>query len=206
MKKTLSIILISITIGFFVGKSVNNTPANDVEPSYTLHPEIVRFFSEPVKGTLAIDMGKDVSYMLTLIDSEPLWSLPEEPTDDLSTGNMSGIKPFDENEGADGLTPISDWKIKDIDINDDGVNEKVMTNSIGIGSVPQLVRIVKDDMVIFEHVGSVVGIEEAYYKDGFILTTEVWQDKNGKRIRYIIEEDGTIVPLWQQRHAGIKIY
>jgi len=132
--------------------------------------------------------------------------LPEQSTDNFPTDNMSEIKPFDENKGADGLTLVSDWKIKDIDINDDGVDEKVMTNSIGIGSAPQLVRIVKDDMVIFEDVGSVVGIEKAYYKDGFILTTEVWQDKNGKRIRYIIEGDGTIVPLWQQRHAGIKIY
>lgn len=204
MKKTLLLVLISLIIGFFIGKSVNNTPVNDVEPSLALHPEIVRFFSEPVLGTLDIEI--DPSYFSTIIDAEPLWSLPEQPSDDLPTGNMSGIKPFDENEGAYDLTLISDWKIKNIDINDDGVDEKVMTNSIGIGSAPQLVRIVKDDMVIFEHVESVVGIEEAYYKDGFILTTEVWQDKNGKRIRYIIEEDGTIVPLWQQRHAGIKIY
>ena len=120
---------------------------------------------------------------------------------------MTGLKPFDKDEGSRGFNLLAEWEIKNIDINDDGIDEQAMTNSIGLSGFPQLVRIVKDGMIIFEFEGAQVGIENVYTeKPGFILTAQVWQEKSGKRVRYIMEEYGTIVPLWQQRHAGIRYY
>jgi hypothetical protein len=68
--------------------------------------------------------------------------------------------------------------------------------------------------VVFENAGSFVGVEEIYgnnppmgreiHKPGFILTSETWQDRNGFRVRYVVKDDGSIEPLWQQRHAGIE--
>jgi len=205
MKKTLLIILISFIIGFFIGKSVNNTPSKPIVPDLTLHPEIVRFFSLQVTRTLEIEL--DPSYSSTLFDAEPLWSLPEQPTADLPTGNMSGLKPFDKDEGSDGLDPLTEWQIKNIDINRDSIDEQAMTNGIGLSGFPHIVRIVKDNMVVFEFEGTRVGIEDvSSKKPGFILTTQIWQEGSGKRVRYIIEEDGAIVPLWQQRYAAIRYY
>lgn len=205
MKKTLIIVLISLIIGFFIGKSVNNSSSKPAVPSLTVDPEIVRFFSLQVTRTLEIEL--DPSYSSTLFDAEPLWSLPEQPTADLPTGNMSGLKPFDENEGSSGFDPLIEWQINNIDINGDDIDEKAMINGIGLSGFPHIVRIVKDNMVVFEFEGTRVGIENVSgEKPGFILTSEIWQEESGKRVRYIIEEDGKIVPLWQQRYAAIKYY
>lgn len=205
MKNTILIGLISLIIGFFVGKNVNNTPVNDIELSYSLHPEIQRFFSEPTIGTLDIEL--DPIYGSTVIDAEPLYSLPEKPDSDLPTGNIQGIKPFDRTLNQSDLFTIRDYMEKSMDIDGDDEMEKVAYFSTGVGSVPQMLQIVKNDQVVFEMEGSSLEAVETYgNKPGFILTTQIWQDKNGFRVRYVVDEDGTIKPLWQQRHAGIKIY
>lgn len=204
MKKTLLIVLTSLIIGFFIGKNIKNSSPNPVLP-LTVDPKIVSFFSLQVTKTLEIEL--DPSYSSTLFDAEPLWSLPEQPTADLPTGNMSGLKPFDENEGSNGFDLLVEWQIKNIDINGDDIDEQAMTNGIGLSGFPHIVRIVKDNMVVFEFEGTRVEIEDVTgEKPGFILTTQIWQQESGKRVRYIIEDDGTIVPLWQQRYAAIKYY
>jgi len=220
MRRSLLLICVSLIVGFLFGSSKNDLLQIKTEPDSSLPPEIVRFFSEAVQGTLSVEL--DPAYGSTVVDAEPIWSLPEKPDDELPRGNLNGFKVFDENEGW-GDDPLysqmfeannsPDWTINEIDIDGDGKAEQVMINSLGMTSQPHLIRIVKNDMVVFEYAGSVVDIEETYgnadwgkemYLPGFILTTQVWQDKNGLRVRYVIDEDGTIRPLWQQRHAGIK--
>lgn len=221
MRRSLLLICVSLIVGFLFGSSKNGLPQTKTEPDGNLHPEIVRFFSEPVQGTLSVEL--DPAYGSTVVDAEPIWSLPEKPDDELPTGNLNGFKVFDENEGWNGdpLYPqfdnpknSPDWETKDIDIDGDGKTEQIMINSLAMTSQPHLIRIAKNDMVVFEYAGSVVDVEETYgnedwgkemYLPGFILTTQVWQDRNGLRVRYVIDEDGTIRPLWQQRHAGIEL-
>lgn len=218
MRRSLLLICLSLIIGFLFGKIKYDV--RESSPTNTINPEIARFFSEPVKGTLSIEL--DPSYGSTIVDAEPIWSLPEKPDQDLPKGDLNGIKVFDENEGWDGDPLYSqfdnpknsaDWETSDIDIDGDGEAEQIMINSLAMTSQPHLIRIVKNNMVVFEYAGSVVDIEEIYgnedwgkdmYPPGFILTTQIWQDKNGLRVRYVIDEDGIIRPLWQQRHAGIE--
>lgn len=178
---------------------------------------IAEFLREPVKGR--IDVALDYKYSSSLADTKPLWTPPEAPASDLPTGDMNGLKPFDEYEGYGDRPLFSQmfdepkapgWIVKEIDIDGDGKPEKAMINSLSMTSQPHLLRIVKDNKVVFEYSGSVVDIEEVYdrpseiYPPGFLLTSQVWQLQNGFVARYITEKNGKIVPLWQQRHAGFE--
>lgn len=221
MKKLLfsiSLLGLGIIIGFSVASSQKTK--NEVTQNAGMEQSVIDFFSQPTIGRLAVNLNPE--YGSTIIDAEPIWTLPEEPDEDFPTGHLDGIKPFDENEGFDNLPLFSQsedpnappkWRETVFDIDGDYIPEKIMINNLTMTSQPHLIRIVKDDMVVFEFAGSVVSVEEVYgnqpwgkelYQPGFILTTQTWQQQNGHRVRYVISDDGGIVPLWQQRHAGIE--
>lgn len=204
MIKTILLTVFALVVGILLGSNITqNRGINQaITVDSKVHPEIERFFSEPILGTL--DIKLDSNYESTLIDAKPIFSLPETPEENLPTGHIDGLKPFDLNEGADGLTLLRDWDVVEFDIDGDDIAEEIMTNSIGTSDAPQLVRIVKNNSVIFEFVGPMVGVEEVYSKSGFILTTQDWRSKNGIQVRYVVDDVGTIKPLWQQRHAGVK--
>jgi len=229
MKKMIAFIFLSLilggVVGYYFGKTNSVGRDNIVrkEPipqQTTVEQSIADFYSHPIIGRIAVKL--DPKYGNTIIDAEPIWSLPEPPDKEFPSGNMNSIRPFDVNEGLGGLplysqmddpTQPPNWKVSEIDIDNDGKPEKIMINSITMTSQPHLVRIVKNNKIIFEFSGSVLGIENVhgnhprergFYKPGFILTTQVWQDQNGQRVRYVVNEDGSIEPLWQQRHAGIE--
>jgi hypothetical protein len=171
----------------------------------SLNPEIERFFSESTMGMLDIEL--DPSYGSTIIDAMPLYSLPEKPDSDFPTGDIQSIKSFDRTLNQSDLFTIRDHMEQRIDIDGDGEKEKIVYFSTGVGSVPQMLQIVKNDRVVFEMEGSSLAVVEVYGNEGgFILTTQIWQDKNGERVRYVVDEDGIIKPLWQQRHAGISLF
>lgn len=185
---------------------------------------IANFFSEPTEGRLSVELDPNYNFTISM-DAVPIYTLPEPPSPDLPTGHIDGLKPFDEYEGYEGIALYSQeffalprdpgWQVQEFNIDHDRSPEQIMINSLTMTSQPHLVRIVKNDMVVFEYAGSVVGVEEIYgnkntppghdiHKPGFILTSETWQDRNGFRVRYVVKDDGSIEPLWQQRHAGIE--
>lgn len=226
MQKYLVISLFTLLLGFSSGYYLGTEKKQEIqvtsEEKAEIYPSIENFFKYPILGRIQVKI--DESYGNTIVmDAEPMMTLPETPDSRFPKGSIKGIKQFDKNEGFDGEPLYSqmfepnnepDWKESVLDIDGDGVQEKIMFNSLGMTSQPHIVRILKNNDVIFEFSGSVVGINEVYgnepsgnriYPPGFILTTQIWQDRNGYRVRYIIQEDGTIEPLWQQRHAGIEI-
>jgi hypothetical protein len=184
---------------------------------------IAKFFSQPMEGRLKVELDPKYNFTISM-DAVPIYTLPEPPDTDLPTGHIDGLKPFDEYEGYNGIALYSQqyathprdpgWQVQEFNIDHDRAPEQIMINSLTMTSQPHLVRIVKNGMVVFEYAGSVVGVEEIYgnnppmgreiHKPGFILTSETWQDRNGFRVRYVVKDDGSIEPLWQQRHAGIE--
>ncbi len=219
MRRSLLLICVSLIIGYVVGSRANQKISESPISDNNVTPGLVRFFNEPVLDTAGIEVP---DYGLTIADAEPLWSLPEEPSDKFPKGNIHGIRPFIENEGLDGNPQSSqiddsnrlvNLRTKEIDIDEDGIAEQAMFNDLYLMSnEPHLIRIVKDGMVVFEFQDQMVNIEKVYgnktwggdeYQPGFVVTTNMWQDKSGYRVRYVVDKDGTIKPLWQQRHAGL---
>lgn len=217
MRRSLLLICVSLIIGFLFGSTRNNIPQTKTEPDgsprpESLHPEIIRFFSEPVRGRL--DIEPDPAYGSTVVDAMPLYSLLEKPDSDFPTGDIHSKKPLSRTLDQDNFFTIRDYMEQQIDIDGDDKKEKIVYFSTGAGSsIPQMLQIVKNGLVVFEIEGSSLAVEEAYggkdlgqdmYGPGFILTTQASQDRNGFRVRYLIDKDGIIRPLWQQRHAGLK--
>lgn len=218
MRRLLLPILFSLIIGIIIGVNISKQFSENPINSNKISPGLVRFFTEPILRVADVDLP---TYGLTLVDAEPIWSLPEEPSEEFPKGSIHGIKPFNENELVDGMQFISqiddpsapaNWQIKEIDIDGDGVSEQVMINEFLQTNKPHVIRIVKDGLVVFEFHDNMVNVEEVLgneswggdeFQPGFVLTTNMWQDKSGYRVRYVVEEDGTIRPLWQQRHAGL---
>lgn len=180
-----------------------------------LEEAVADFFSEEVTGRLSLSDDYFDLYKNTLSDMNPIWTLPEEPNSDLPIGDLKGFKTFDPNEGWGEYRLYSQmfdpsqppkWKESSMDIDSDGVAEKIMINNMIMTGQPHLIRIVKNERVVFEFTGESVAIKEVSGRSGFLISRQRWQDQNGVIIRYVIDEDGLIKPLWQQRHIGIELW
>lgn len=190
-------------------------------PAKTLEPEVMEFFSGAQncnvqiseKGFQQSDTPSLVGRGMLLHDAI-LYSLPEPPDPELPKGNLNDrSRRFDEREGWGGdplydlmFDPNADvrWKEKLIDIDGDGEMERALTTHMIMTSGPHLLRIVKDGYVIFEYARANISVE-AGEVGGFVLKyLDNWQYLDGAIVRYIVDEDGIIRPLWQQRSCGLE--
>lgn len=197
--------LIGYSYGYRTGiQSVIKTPSSEEKST------VEKFFEEPEIGRLKVDVPEE--YTDSLVDAEAIYALPEKPSNNEPTGNIKGLKPFNLGEDLGELSLTIPESIEsrvlsetEIDIDNDQKPEKAILYTVtGAGSL-NFLRMVKNDKVIFEYMGSGISIHNAYgHPNGFVLSTETWQIRNGKRIRYVIKDDGLIVPLWQQRYIGIE--
>lgn len=168
----------------------------EIEHQPSVDSEIERFISRPTKEPLQIELNENF-----VADLKPLYSLPEKPEEMFEVGNLAGLKPFEETFYDFGF-PMTGYGI-DYDIDGDGIVERIYFFGTGTGDVPQLMQIEKNGQVIFEQWGSSLGYEEVKVGYGFLLTTFDKYEYRGMRVRYVVETDGAIKPLWQQRFVPI---
>lgn len=69
------------------------------------------------------------------------------------------------------------WEIREFDVTGDGANEQIFTTMIAMNHSPHVLKVVKDNMVIFESEGSNIRANELIDLDGFeLLKTVDWVD------------------------------
>lgn len=209
-----AIIILSVFFGYLIGIRKVSLMGRSVELT-TLEPPVMEFFSGKQDCRLLLQDTNDLSIKDTLFGAK-LYSLPEPPDTDLPHGNLDSQKMFDENEGYEDDPLYSqmfesnsppNWFEVSIDIDGDLEPERALTNNLAMTQGPHLLRIVKDERVVFEYVGAGVSIEPAFNgKPGFFLRFDNdWQSENGILVRYVVSENGSIEPVWQQRHCGFEV-
>lgn len=213
MSRIYLVTVLFLVLGGFIGYSLGlrvNLNASKSTPTTEANRPINQFLSEPMVGRLKVDVPEE--YRDTLVDAQSIYALPEQPSANDPTGNIKGLKPFDMNEAFGELSLSVPESIEsrvfsevEIDIDNDQRPEKAIFYTVTGAGALHFLRMVKDDKVIFEYMGSALNVNQVHgLTPGFVISTETPQDRNGYRIRYIINEDGIIVPLWQQRYIGIE--
>lgn len=213
-------ILIALFVGFLVGNSgitgngASNVSDSDgdylattdatqpaIESKTDIDSKIVGFFSGRDEDLQDIELNS--AYKSTAEDLKPFYTLPEKPDERFTTGNLAGLRTFQiETELEQNFLHI--YMEEGYDIDGDNKEERIYFLSTGASDIPQYMLIVKNGQVIFDYSGATLGFEKVSGEPGFILTTFDRPPFGGTRVRYVVEEDGLIKPIWQQRFVIVR--
>jgi hypothetical protein len=112
--------------------------------------------------------------------------------------------PFNPNEPPEGQTFYKHsadekvWTETNFDVDQDGKPERILTANTAMNHTPHILRIVKDDFVVFKYDGAGVYAVPAEDNDGFILIQTVDWNKNLKRQTRYDHDAGKFIPIWYQ--------
>ena len=93
------------------------------------------------------------------------------------------------------------WTETKFDVDADHKPESILTANIAMNHTPHVLRIVKDNFVIFKYEGAGVYAAQVDNNDGFILTETLdWNKNLTKQTRYDYDS-GKFIPIWYQENC-----
>ncbi|OGG02403.1 hypothetical protein A2Z33_05070 [Candidatus Gottesmanbacteria bacterium RBG_16_52_11] len=116
-------------------------------------------------------------------------------------------EPFDPTKAPEGSefymlsNQSSPWTKESFDVDGDGDPEDIMTANLAMNHTPHLLKIVRDNKVIFEAEGANIYAEAVEDGDGFVLgLTTDWNTNQTKRTMYEYKDVG-FMPTWYQENC-----
>ncbi len=98
-------------------------------------------------------------------------------------------------------TESTPWDSINFDVDGDGKPEDILTANVSMNHTPHVLRIVKDDFVVFKYEGAGVYAEAVNDNNGFILGETIDWNKNQTRRTYYEFKDGRFIPTWYQENC-----
>ncbi len=99
------------------------------------------------------------------------------------------------------------WTETNFDVDSDGSDERILTANVAMNHTPHVLKIVKDDYVIFEYEAAGISVEEVEDNDGFLLWETIdWIKDIRKATRYEYNSGritgGGFTPVWYRENCN----
>lgn len=194
----LTFLIIGTIVGYYFGRDFYNQPESTLSDNKNVIDQTDETFKCPYK----VDVGEYAQYS-KLIGEVVVIGKPEIiENPEVNKTNKPFVKQelrdilFDQTEG-------DHWETREFDVDNDGVEEKIISANVAMNHTPNIALIVKDGKIIFEKNGANVWIKEAYENNGFFFNETVdWNTGESKFTRYIPKDEG-FIPIWTQTSCWV---
>lgn len=195
-----SLVILVFVFGYLVSSYQNRNliTDNNKQGSLVKSPCPYKIGANFPKEYLANWVGETtVSYPPELINPRPEVSVikkefkPYEPPPNSSFYTIpQGAYPWSE--------------VGSFDVDKDNQKEKIIVADVAMNHTPHLLKILKDNRIIFEAQGANIWVqEEVSSHNGFLLSQTIdWNTSEYQKTRYIYD-NGKFIPVWNQTSCGI---
>lgn len=117
------------------------------------------------------------------------------------------FKPYEPPKGRSFYTiPANSYPwftIGNFDVDKDGKKEKIVAADTAMNRTPHLLKIIKNNKVIFEAEGTSISAGEASDHNGFFLYQTIdWNNGEYRRTKYVYD-NGKFIPVWNQTRCDV---
>lgn len=202
--KKITIVILLVSLGYILALYISpKANKNQVQTVVQEHKEECPYF---VDQAFPAEYIKSNRFGEVTIQQPPVLL---KDTRDVEVINKE-FKPYipPENESfytiPDGSYPWAE--VGSYDVDKDGNKEKIITANTAMNHTPHLIKILKNNRVIFEAEGANIAISEVNDHNGFFLEKTLdWIEWHSQIIRYI-NNNQKFIPVWQQDICGVYPY